>query len=392
MTKNNFSAVIDLGYSNFRFSIFDSNYMNLYSCTKPVSEDEHEKNLSNTINFLIRDAEKKISNHINNIIVMYEDNDFHTIDISFKKNFDQKVNAKKNISSLLLEADQFVKNSYINKKIIHTNITRYNIDGIYQIKVTDKNLQAQSIILDIKFICLPFEKYKRITDVFKNNNIEVSNFFSSSYVKSFFYLNHFKETKSIFFLDVGLKRSSLLYYNSEILSSISVIPIGGDHITKDISKVMKISFDDSEKIKKSFNSSETEFTYKKISEDKNNNLIKDLISKNISTELLKKVILARVEEIIELIFKNFYISNDINQSNSLLVLIGNGSKLLNKNSFYFKNSFNYKEISFYDENDIEICKAGINFKNESEEANFINNNKKVQKVGIFEKFFNLFSK
>ena len=79
-------------------------------------------------------------------------------------------------------------------------------------------------------------------------------------------------------------------------------------------------------------------------------------------------------------------------SGALLVLIGNGSKLLNKNSFHFEERFNYKEISFFDENDVEICKAGLNFKIKNDENNFLNMGKKPKKTGIFEKFFNLFSK
>ena len=392
MSKNSFSAVIDFGYSNFRLSIFDNNYMNLYSCSKSSFKNEPEQNYPEIINFLIRDAEKKISSHIKKIIVMYDENQIHSIDASFKKKFDQKVNVKKNISSFLLEANQIIENNYFDKRIIHFHILRYNIDGKDYFNKLDNKLEAESIILDVKFICLPTENYKKITDIFRNVNIEVSNFFCSSYVKSFFYLNNFKDMKDLFFLDVGFKRSTLLNYQNGVLSSLNNIPIGGNHITKDISEIMKISFEDSENIKKSFNSSETEFTYKKTQEDNKNNVIKELISKNISTELLKKVILARVEEIIELIFKNFYALEYSNNSNSLLILTGNGSKLLNKNSFHFKDSLNYKEISFYDENDIEICKAGLKFKHKIDEVDVVNLDKISTKIGIFEKFFNLFSR
>ena len=64
-------------------------------------------------------------------------------------------------------------------------------------------------------------------------------------------------------------------------------------------------------------------------------MIKEIIGKDISTDLLRKVVLARVEEIINLAFKDMPFSKDLNNSpNSTLVLTGNGSHLFNENSFH----------------------------------------------------------
>ena len=48
---------------------------------------------------------------------------------------------------------------------------------------------------------------------------------------------------------------------------METIPIGSNHITKDISKVFKISIEDADKIKKLFNKSESEFSYNEIEEN-----------------------------------------------------------------------------------------------------------------------------
>ena len=50
-----------------------------------------------------------------------------------------------------------------------------------------------------------------------------------------------------------------------------------------------------------------------------------------------------------------------NFSNSILVLTGNGSKLLDKNTFYMNDEYNFKEIIFYEEKDIEFCLTGLKF-------------------------------
>jgi tyrosine-protein phosphatase YwqE len=73
-----------------------------------------------------------------------------------------------------------------------------------------------------------------------------------------------------------------------------------------------------------------------------------------------------------------------------LVLIGNGAKIFNKNSFQIEDKYNFKEINYYEENDLEICTAGLMF-----EKNFIDEDpqklkKKQKKLGFFHRFFNIF--
>ena len=78
-------------------------------------------------------------------------------------------------------------------------------------------------------------------------------------------------------------------------------------------------------------------------------------------------------------------------TNSSLVLTGSGSNLFDKNSFHFDVNYSFKEISFYEENDSEICNAGYNFDiDDYNELKVIN--KSIKKAGFFEKFFNLFSR
>ena len=132
------------------------------------------------------------------------------------------------------------------------------------------------------------------------------------------------------------------------------------HITKDISEIFKINQDEAEKIKRSFNKSDTEFSYK---DDKNerNFTVNEILKKNISINKLK---------------------------NSDLFFIGHGSILLNDNSFYLTDKFEFKTLNFYLEKDDQICSSIL--------VHYVNNNELPKKInkkqGIFEKFFYFFSK
>ena len=124
-------------------------------------------------------------------------------------------------------------------------------------------------------------------------------------------MNH----NNISFLEIGLKKSLLLNYENNKLKSIYTVPIGGYHISNDISKIFKIDFSEVEKIKKLFNKSDTEFSYDSKQSNNNSILNKILSKKYKQIDLLKKVILYRVQEIIDMIFdKSNYTNKDYNDN------------------------------------------------------------------------------
>ena len=159
-------------------------------------------------------------------------------------------------------------------------------------------------------------------------------------------------------MDIGWERTSIIIYENYKLKFIDTIPIGGFHITKDISKIFKIDLEEAENIKKSFNKSENEFSYK--NEEKLNQISAvEIFNKNISVDLLKKVILYRVQEIIDLSLNKL----QINLKNTDLsdFLIGGGSILFKNNSFYLKDKSEFNSINYYVEQDAEICKSGLTY-------------------------------
>ena len=391
MEKNNLSTIIDFGSTNLRLGVFDEKLSNLFFKTKEVNQNDNFENYVKSINLIIREAEKKISTHLENITVLYDTPEICSVDICIKKKLDQMTNFNENILSMILEANNLINNHYQNKKIIHLIIKKYIINDKEFFNIPDEIPKLDSLILEIKLILVPYSRYKNVIEIFNKNNLKVLNFFSSSLVKSFQYIELFQETKFVAFLDIGLDRSTLIFFNNKKIDFLNNIPIGGNHISKDISQIMKLKLDDSEKLKKTFSKSETDFTYSDTVSSDSNYTINKIIGKNISIDLLKKVVLARVEEIIKLSFKDLSILKNIDSYQDLnFVLIGNGSKIFNKNSFQLEDKYNFKEINFYEENDLEICIAGLKYEKNFNEKNVKKFKKNQKKIGFFHKFFNFF--
>ena len=83
MTNNKYYSVIDFGSSKIRLSVFNSKLDEKYSQSILVTDNykEHFENIKK----IIKSGEKKISNHIEEIILLFDSSDIFTIDISFKK-------------------------------------------------------------------------------------------------------------------------------------------------------------------------------------------------------------------------------------------------------------------------------------------------------------------
>ena len=167
------------------------------------------------------------------------------------------------------------------------------------------------------------------------------------------------------------------------------ISIGSNNITKDISKILKLDLDYSESLKIKFNSKENNVSSNKIGIK--NNIYSEILQKNISIDLVKQIIEARLEEIIELaVCPNNQVKNLNSNEKLKLILIGSGSKLIS-NIYEFKNLERLLEITLFDETEFMVCEAGFKY-HRSEESFLQQTKEKVRKYGFFENFFNLFSK
>ena len=388
MGKNRYFNVIDFGSSKIRFASLDNNLDEKFSESIKIYKNENLQSHFEAINKIIKKAEKKFSYHIEDIVLILDSAELFTIDISLTKNLDRSTKINKLYEPLILELNQIIKSHYDKYYLSQIIIDKCIIDDkkIFEELSKDKTVD-NNLKVDFKLICFPKLFIKKIRDDFIKFNLNIINIFCSSYIKSQSYVKKLSQNKTSF-LDIGLRRSSIFFFENKKLKLIETIPIGGHHITTDISKIFKISEVDAEKLKKSFNKTDTEFSYKnKTSED--TMIIHEIINKNISIDLLKKVILYRVQEIMDLIFKKSNINNSKNVlEDSDLFLIGEGSKLFNNNSFYLDDRFGFKSINYYSESDVQICKCGLENHKINYELPKINN----KKQGIFEKFFNFFDK
>ena len=387
---SNLDTIIDFGSKNLRIGVFNQSSEKIYSSNIKINEILENDNLDKALKKLVRDAEKQLSTHLADVNILYDSSEFNFIDFSIKKSFDQPTLISKHYKSLVEEANFIISENNFRDQVIHIDINNIIVDDNRKLENLSDDIKIKSLILEIKFICLKKSTIKDLSNKFKKNNLNILCIYCSSYVKSFFYKKSIDTRKNIIFLDIGYERTSALFFNNNKFQFLNSVPIGGNNITKDISKVLKLDISYSEDLKTKFDKNENEISFNKISTN-DTNLFSEISEKNISIDLLKQVIQARVDEIINIsIIQNNYFKNINSSEKPKIIFIGNGSKLMSFiNNFNLKNSFS--ELIFFDESDTKICEAGINY-HKSDERSLINIEKKLKKTGFFEKFFNLFSR
>jgi len=398
MNDKNFDFFIDLGSSKIRivaFNKFNKDEKIIVEKNNILLLKKDQLNLFETekvIKEIIYELEKKTKVYMNNISVMLDTSDALCISLSLSKKNDGKFIDKKDVQYLIQDAKQQILKSYPDISIIHIIISNYKIDNKDYDHLSE-NIKCKLFSIDIFFICFPKIVIKNLENLFQKNQISINQFLCSSYAKSLNYKEQFPTFEKITFIDIGYEKTSIIIYDKEKLKAFNILSIGGNHITKDISKVLNLNIEDSEIIKINLN---RDIFFSGKNENKEifqSNFLAQSIKKNISSELIKKIIFARIDEILKLSFNTIKFHEDLNDINKLkIVLTGDGSKILDNNFINIRETVPlFDEIDFLMESGVNICESGLKLSKGLNKHEVVTIPKKIVGTGFFEKLFHFFT-
>ena len=369
MNKKIFKTFFDCGFSKIRASTFNVNNSShaFYSESEFFTD---RSNLELKIQKIVTSLEKDTDQYIDNINLMIDSTKTLSVGISLSKKLDGFILKKASIQFLVQDAKQYISKYYTNHNISHIIINNYKIDGI-DYSYLPSEIKCDFISIDILFICLPIDLMVYFKKIFSKSNILINQIICSSYAKSINYKDDLNLSGYVSFIDVGFNRTSIISYFNDKILSIDVLSVGGNHITKDVSKILGIDPEKAEQIKRDFSQ---------------NLKLSDNI--DVSLDTLQKIIFARTEEILELC-ANSIVSNSSLLGKFKMILMGDGSKILD-NPHKDKISL-LNDINFLDETSEDVCQSGFKFITELNKQEVLVVPKKLIKQGFFEKFFHFFT-
>ena len=397
MNKKNFDIYLDLGASKIRAAGFEKNENNQIfflenNCLTILRNNQLDLSFTDKIlEKTILEIEKKTGEYLNNINLMLDCPDALSISLSISKKNEKNILVKEDIEYLIQDAKQQILNAYQDKNIIHIVINNYKINNVDHNSLP-LNIKCNKFSIDIVFICFPKEIIENLEKLFNKHQIQIDNFICTSYAKSFTYQEHFNEFNQIAFLDIGYEKTSIIFYEKEKIKFFDVLSIGGHHITKDISKILNLNIELSEKIKLNLNKDIIFSDNKQNIEIFNKEFFDTIKKKNISFDLIKKIIFARIEETLNLSFKRIKKNQSSGSNNQLkIVLIGQGSKILDNKYIDIRETTPLvEEIDFFEESVSNICQSGLRLLNGINKQEVVIVPKKLENKGIFERLFYIF--
>ncbi len=371
-------SILELSSTHIRLAIYDKTILNQsFFYEEKINFTKNENFTENhPIYNLIMKAEKDVGQHLNEILLMIDTSSIHSLDLAIQKNFDKKIVTNEDIGHLINECKQIVKTNNKDKDILHIIKSNINLDDKIIKDLEKISQEVYKATIEIKFIMVNKEYCNLIKNIFLNQNISLKNIFCTSYVKSLghIYKNGISGYSS--FLDIGLKKSSLAIFKDDKLLYLNNTHVGGDHVTKDISKILNLDYRKAEA--------------QKIKFSRNIEMENDTKE----NELLKKIINSRLEEIVELLFLNCpLVTNNIFNSDLKLFFTGNGSRVLNENLLSFGPEFNFvNEMSIIYETKKDSCDSAIKFDRNNERIQPQKLSLNLENKGFFERLFEYFSR
>ena len=364
--------ILELGSTYARLGIFNKLILNTDSYfEKKIDFTRDNLNESHKIFNLITDAEKYSGMHLNDLILLIDSSSIHSLDYTIQKNYDKKIITLQDIKYLINESTNIIKLNNKEKEILHTINSKLIFDDDEVENFQNITSKVNKVTLELKFIMINKKLCDTLKNLFFSKHISLKEIFCISYIKSSGLIERLNISGYSSFIDIGHKKSSLTIFKDNKILYLNNISVGGDHITKDISKILNIDYRKAEA--------------KKIKFSKNNIAKED--------ELLKNVINARLEEIIELLFlKCPLIKNNVFKSNLNLYFIGNGSKVLNENLLSFGSEFNFiNEMSIIEEGKQDVIESAIKFVSQNEKMQPKKPIINLENKGFFEKLFEYFT-
>jgi len=338
MNSEDSIGIIELGNINIKCLIFkvkDNNESKILSTSITSSEGIHNgivvnlTKASKAIRSCISITEKKAKILLKKINVVLEGPEFLSTKFTKHKKINGSKIHKDDIDFLLKEAKKQLILNDKKQSIIHIFNHNYVVDGK---AFSDEpiGVYADSLSHEITFITIPKNNLKNINQAFIDCDIEIERLISNTFALGAKLLNNKELEFGSILVDIGFEKISLgLFKNLALVHSIT-LPMGINHITKDISKVCSLSMDESVVIRNNidFSFQNNQNLFDANGYLKNSYFINSSFRK-ISKNLILNVIKARLDEIFETVKKQIIVPEFNLNSGIGFLLVGGGSYLPN---------------------------------------------------------------
>ena len=307
----------------------------------------------NVLSKLIKDTlytiEKKIDHIFKSASVVIDHNKINCINISGYKKISGSQVSKQDISYILNDIKKTIMDKEPNYSLIHLFNSAYTLDG--------ENIENMPIGLYGDFYnhhltCFLILKndIKNLKQVLNNSHINIEKVILKPFAQNINKLKKEHSSKPQFFINLNIKKSDISIFNNLSFIYHEKFNFGTDIIIQDVSKVCSLKIKEVEDIISKINLSNLNNNQDYLTEE----YFIESTFRKISLKHLEDIILARLEEMINIIYKkNINLAFLKKKNHSINFSVKEIKFFENIHQFIQKSLSQSLDLNFSDENEHE---------------------------------------
>ncbi len=310
---------------------------------KIINLEESVKSLKSGLSAI----EKKTNIIFKEANVITNQKNFDCINVTGYKKMNGNQILEDDISFILNDLKKKISDIEKNKTIIHLFNTKFILDKNY-IKNLPIGLFGDFYSHQLTFFLMDNNDLKNIKTLLNKSNLNLNRIILKSFSDGISLVNN-NNSGSFINICIGEKDSQIIFFYNSAYSYFQNFNFGSNLIYNDIAKVCSLDLDEVKKLIKDTSFDKIE---KKEKELINQKYFKNKNFRKISLEHVKEIIIARVDEITDIIFRKNINLNNLEIKNLPIYLTLKDINIFINLRQTFKNSF--KEDSKLVENDNNI--------------------------------------
>jgi len=272
----------------------------------------------------VYEAEKMSEQAIDKVIVNVSNSLTKSIIITIKTDFSGNQILPSDLKKLKEIA--FKKIDLSKNEVLVYKILKHDLDEMKDI-IDPEFMFANLLVSYIYIVTIPIKYLINISSSLLGCQLKISNFMISSEASGISCLKESETTAGCVLIDIGGGNADYVVYKERKIIEAGGVPLGGINITRDIAEYFSVTFEEAEKLKILHSG------LKNVHPEEEKNVeiraTNGSALKQINKQMLNKVVMARVSEIIEFVMIRLREKKQHRACLSRIVLTGGTSKLNN---------------------------------------------------------------
>ncbi len=277
-----------------------------------------DKTVQNIRN-IIQQLEDSQHVHINKVYVGVSGQSLRTVKNSVSRQLDSKELITNELVDMLLDTN--LNATYPDQEILDVIPQEYRVGNQYTIEPVG----VQSSHIEGRFLNIIARTQVRenLQKCFQAADLDIVDYFISPIALADNVLTDTEKRSGCALVDFGADTTTLAIFKNKILRHLVVIPLGSSNITQDICS-LQIEEEEAEELKLQYGSAYTE-----PREEESSRLLSINNGRTVEERLLQEIVEARMEEIIDNVWKQICVSGYRDQLLAGIIVTGGGSNIKN---------------------------------------------------------------